>query len=60
MPKQGLDFVIKRIPEIIEKLPGFKFKIIGGGNYKSHLVQMVNDLSLERRCEFLGRIENLE
>ena len=60
LKKQGVDVVIRNMPQIIKKVPDFKFKIIGDGNYKNHLVQLANDLSLKKYCEFLGRISNIQ
>lgn len=57
LPKQGIDMVIKKIPEIAKRVPNFKFKIIGGGNYKNKLVVMAKKLLVEKYCDFMGRIK---
>jgi len=56
MPKQGVDMVIKKIPDIVKKIPDFKFKIIGGGNHKSALKKLAREMSVEKYCDFKGRI----
>ncbi len=56
LAKQGVDVVIKKIPEIIKKNPNFIFKIIGDGNYKGQLVNLANQLSVGKYCKFLGKI----
>lgn len=56
MPKQGVDTVIKRIPEIIKEIPDFSFKIIGGGVYRENLERLAKDLGVEKHCLFLGKI----
>lgn len=53
---KGIDTVLKAIPIIIEKIPCFHYIIIGEGRYKKHLVQIVNDLGIERYVSFLGLI----
>lgn len=60
MKKQGVQFIIKRIPEIIKKIPNFKFKIIGEGNYKKDLESLVNSKSVKKYCLFLGRLSNID
>lgn len=59
LEKQGVQLVIKAIPEIIKTLPGFKFKIIGGGKYKNDLVQSAKDLNVLEFCEFRGKINDI-
>jgi len=58
MKKQGVDLVIKKIPEIVKKIPDFKFKIIGDGGHKKELVRLVKQLKMEKHCRFLGRLES--
>lgn len=59
MPKQGVDLVIKKIPQIIKKIPDFKFKIIGDGDYEEDLISLARKLSVNEYCQFLGRIDNI-
>lgn len=58
LPKQGVDIVLKEIPNIIKKMPKFKFKIIGDGSHKDALIKISKDLKIEQYCDFLGRIDN--
>jgi glycosyltransferase involved in cell wall biosynthesis len=57
LPKQGVDMVVRMIPEILKQIPNFKFKIIGGGNYRNRLIKIAKELSVEKHCYFMGRIE---
>lgn len=59
MRKQGVDLVIRNILEITKQIPGFKFKIIGEGNYRNDLVKLSKKLSVSKYCQFLGRIGNI-
>lgn len=59
MKKQGVDMVIKNIGKIVKQIPNFKFKIIGDGNYRSDLVELSRKLSVDKYCQFLGRIDNI-
>lgn len=59
IPKQGVQLVIQAIPEIIKKIPDFRFKIIGGGEYKDVLVNLANDLGVTNYCDFKGKIEDI-
>lgn len=58
LEKQGVQLVIKAIPEIIKKIPNFRFKIIGGGQYKERLIKLAKDVSVIKYCDFKGRIED--
>lgn len=60
LAKQGVDMVIKKIPDMIKQNPKFIFKIIGDGNYKDQLVKLANELSVGKYCKFLGRIGTIE
>lgn len=58
LEKQGVQLVIKIIPEIIKTKPDFKFKIIGGGKYKEKLIKLGRDLNVIQYCDFKGKINN--
>lgn len=58
LPKQGVDIVLKQVPNIVKKIPKFKFKIIGEGSFKQDLTNLVKNLGIEKYCEFLGRIDS--
>jgi len=59
MSKQGVDLVIKKIAKIVKKIPDFKFKIIGGGDYKEDLINLTRKLSVNEYCQFLGRLDSV-
>lgn len=54
LSKQGVDMVIRMIPEILKQIPNFKFKIIGGGSYEKELITLARKLSVEKYCHFMG------
>jgi len=58
LEKQGVQLVLRAIPEVIKKVPDFKFKIIGGGSYWGELAKLVKELKVEKYCDFKGKIEN--
>jgi glycosyltransferase involved in cell wall biosynthesis len=61
LPKQGIEMIIKNISTILKYIPNLKFKIIGGGKYQDRLKKIVKKLSVEKHCEFKGRIkENID
>lgn len=60
LPKQGVQLIIKIIPEILKKNSDFKFKIIGDGEYRDSLVRLANDLGVADYCDFLGKIDDIE
>jgi glycosyltransferase involved in cell wall biosynthesis len=52
--QKGHVYLIQALPEIISKYPGFKLKIIGGGELEVKLREEVNGLNLNKYVEFLG------
>lgn len=59
LEKQGAQLVIKAMPELVEKISGFRFKIIGAGPYKQALVDLAERLGVLSHCDFLGNIEDI-
>jgi glycosyltransferase involved in cell wall biosynthesis len=60
LEKQGVQLAIRAIPRIVGSIPGFRFKIVGGGSYRSELEALAVRLGVAERCLFLGRIERIE
>ena len=60
LEKQGVQLVLDAVPEIIQKIPDFKFKVIGTGNYEDKLKERVKDLEIGKYVDFLGKIEKNE
>jgi len=58
LEKQGVQIVIKAIPEIIKDIPDFKFKIIGTGRYEKELKNLTEQLGVSSYCVFTGKIES--
>lgn len=58
--KQGVQFVINAIPEILEMRPKIQFKIIGDGGYAEELKILASKVGVSNRCTFLGRLENYQ
>ena len=56
--RQGVQLVIESLPEVIKKIPGIKFVVIGKGPYETELKKLVNKLNLEKYVFFLGYIPN--
>lgn len=48
----GIQLVLEAMPEIIKRIPDFKFLIIGDGNYKPMLLERIRDLNIEKNVEF--------
>ena len=58
LEKSGVQNVIKAIPEIIKKVPKFKFLVMGGGKYLTELIDLSKKLLVEKHVEFTGYIKN--
>lgn len=60
LEKQGAQLVIRAIPRILQAVPGFVFKIIGGGQYRDRLEQLAKQLGVDAHCRFVGQIADLQ
>lgn len=60
LQQQGIQHVIDAMPLIIEKIPGFKFLVIGAGEYMEPLKQQANRLGVADKVVFTGYVEKHE
>jgi glycosyltransferase involved in cell wall biosynthesis len=60
LEKQGVQLILAALPEIIIKIPQFKFKIIGDGSFKESLMKLAEKLGVASVCEFKGKIDNIK
>jgi glycosyltransferase involved in cell wall biosynthesis len=54
LEKQGVQLVLKAIPEIRKTIADFEFLIIGKGNYEPALKRVVKELQIEESVIFAG------
>jgi len=59
LKKQGVQQVITALPAIIKKVPAFRFKILGTGNYQPSLLELAKNLNVLEHCDFVGYIEDI-
>lgn len=57
---QGAQLVLPVLKKLITSHPSIQFKVIGDGPYLNTLKNMARELGVDKRCKFLGRIENHE
>lgn len=57
LEKQGVQYVLDAIPDIIKEIPDFKFLVIGDGGYLENLKKQTIKLKIEKFVEFTGYIE---
>lgn len=58
LEKQGVQLILKILPELIKNNPKIKFKIIGAGQYKDKLTELAIQLNVIGNCNFMGKIED--
>ena len=56
--KQGVQLVIQALPEILAKMPDFRFKIIGDGSFRKDLVKLAENLQVGNHCDFKCKIDD--
>ena len=54
--KQGVQLVLDAIPDIVTKIPDFKFVIAGGGEYEKILREKIKKLRIEKYAYITGWI----
>lgn len=57
LEKQGVQYVLDAIPDIIKEIPDFKFLVIGDGEYLENLKEQAKKLGIEKFIDFTGYIE---
>lgn len=60
LEKQGLDVVVRALPEIIKKFPKVKLIIMGTGEHEDKLKSLVKKLKIESFVRFTGYVEKHE
>lgn len=58
LQRMGIQLILQAIPSIIQEIPDFRFIIIGKGNYKSKLEQLVKKLQVGKYIDFKGYVED--
>lgn len=58
LERMGAQLIIQAIPYIVKKNPNFRLVIIGKGNYKKQLEQLVEKLGVNKHVNFKGYIED--
>lgn len=56
--KQGLQMVIRAMPEIVKRIPQAHLVVIGTGPYEKKLKEIVKEKKLQNRVVFLGYIKD--
>lgn len=58
VPKNGIQFLVEALPEIVKKHPNVLAVFVGPGPLEGYLRDRVRALGVERNVEFGGRVEN--
>jgi glycosyltransferase involved in cell wall biosynthesis len=60
LEKQGIQYVLEAIPDILKEIPDFKFLVIGAGDYLESLKEQAKRLDIFDRVKFTGYIKKHE
>src|SRR5262245_9064303 len=55
--QKGIDYLIKAMPDVLEKFPKAILEIAGTGPEEGHLKKLVRDLGIDKSVQFLGWID---
>ena len=58
LEKQGVQYLLKAIPDLLHKRPNIRIKIIGDGPYLETLKKIAAELQIDHVCNFKGKIED--
>jgi glycosyltransferase involved in cell wall biosynthesis len=53
-PKNGVEYLVRAVPEIRAEIPGIRVLVIGDGPERSRLEELARDLGVSDRIDFLG------
>jgi glycosyltransferase involved in cell wall biosynthesis len=53
---KGCDYMVKAMPQILEKFPDTKLLICGEGEEKAHIVSLIKQFGIEKSIQFYGVI----
>jgi phosphatidylinositol alpha-1,6-mannosyltransferase len=56
--RKGQDMMIRAIPQIIKEIPSFLYAVVGDGEQKQELLQLVEELELQSYVQFLSGISD--
>jgi len=57
-PEKGIDYLIRAIPDVLERFPQTKFLIAGGGRLKDSLCAIAEELGVKDSVRFIGAFEH--
>lgn len=58
LKKQGVQLVLRAIPQIIKIIPKFRFLIIGIGEYEGELKRIVEELAIDKHVSFIKQVSD--
>ena len=58
LEKNGVQFVLRAVPAIVERIPDFRFLVIGDGEYGDDLKRLAKTLSITDNVDFKGYVED--
>lgn len=57
---KGIDVVIRTLPRLLESFPHVHYSIVGDGDDRARLEQIVEEMGLKEHVVFLGRVSDSE
>jgi colanic acid/amylovoran biosynthesis glycosyltransferase len=54
VPKKGIEYALRALPEVVKLHPGLRYDVIGGGPLEGELTRLVSELGLSENVRLLG------
>ncbi len=58
VPKTGIQYAIRAVPQCVANVPNFLLVVVGGGPMRSELERLAHSLGVEANVRFVGPIDN--
>jgi len=56
--RKGVEYLVKAIPMVLNKIPRARLVLIGEGAEKEKLIKLVKELNISKKVRFLGKLEH--
>jgi glycosyltransferase involved in cell wall biosynthesis len=58
--KKGLEYLLRALPNVVERRPSMRLVIVGSGPEEHSLKRLAREINIEDRVSFLGSVRNSE
>jgi len=60
VPKNGIDILIRAMPNVVHKIPKVRCILVGDGSERKHLERLADELHVAKHVEFVGAVPHAD